>query len=82
MVAATAPAVAYEPVIIEMRRMIPMPSMDIGILPMNPATTNPLAPGVSTALGTALPLRLSPLFKRPTFTHRLSGQQVIFRAIV
>lgn len=45
-VAATAPAFAYEPVIAVISRMTPMPSIDMGARPMNPAMTKPLTPGV------------------------------------
>ena len=45
--AATAPAIAYDPVSPWTSSTIPMPSMDIGIRPMNPASTKPLTPGPS-----------------------------------
>ncbi|GIH28184.1 hypothetical protein Aph01nite_64940 [Acrocarpospora phusangensis] len=44
--AETAPAVANEPVMECTSSVMPMPSMEMGIRPTNPATTNDLAPGM------------------------------------
>ncbi len=44
--AATAPAVAMDPVTSWTSSVIPMPSMDMGMRPTKPERTKPFAPGV------------------------------------